>query len=79
MISHASLHSRWPVRVTNCRDDSIDLMSGVPQIAADLLATPKSAALGHKQTQVSEIQSMTAPPAISRTTPVIHAALSEAR
>jgi hypothetical protein len=26
-----------PVGVTGCRDDYIDLMAGVPQIAADLL------------------------------------------
>jgi hypothetical protein len=28
---------RCPLWVTGCRDDYIDLMAGVPQIAADLL------------------------------------------
>jgi hypothetical protein len=32
------------------RDDYIDLMAGVPQIAADLLQRPTSAALGHIRT-----------------------------
>jgi len=33
-----------------CRNDYIDLMAGVPQIAADLLQRPTSAAMGQEET-----------------------------
>jgi hypothetical protein len=38
-ISHVATKSgaEWPVRVTSCRDDYIDLTSAVPRIAANLL------------------------------------------
>jgi hypothetical protein len=38
------------VRVTSCHDDSIDLMSGVPQKTADSLHRQKSAGLGRVPT-----------------------------
>jgi hypothetical protein len=35
-------------RVTGCRSDYVGVTVGVPQIAADLVAMPKSAGLGQK-------------------------------